>query len=305
VAISDNARGALLMVGSMAAYRVNDTCMKLLSDELPLAQATALRGVLATLLLFALARGAGQLRLRWTRQDGGLVLLRTACEIGAVFFFLTALFNMPIANATAILQALPFTMTIAGALVLGERVGWRRMTAIILGFAGVLLIVRPGTEGFTIYSLHALAAVACITVRDLSVRRMSGAMPSLTVAALGSLGVTLVYGGASVAGPWAPVTPGAAGLLAAAALALLTAYALGVAAMRVGELAVVAPFRYAGLLAALVLGLVVFGEWPDALTLAGAGLVVATGLYMLYREQRLARAAASAAAAGVGVGPRV
>jgi S-adenosylmethionine uptake transporter len=117
--------------------------------------------------------------------------------------------------------------------------------------------------------------------------------------------VTLVYGGASVAGPWAPVTPGAAGLLAAAALALLTAYALGVAAMRVGELAVVAPFRYAGLLAALVLGLVVFGEWPDALTLAGAGLVVATGLYMLYREQRLARAAASAAAAGVGVGPRV
>ena len=291
MALSDNARGALLMIGSMTGFTVNDTFMKSLSGELPLAQAIFLRGCATTVLLFALAATLGQLRLRLPRQDAGLLALRTAAEIGAVYFFLTALFNMPIANATAILQALPLAVTLAGALVFGERIGWRRMTAILAGFAGVLLIVRPGTEGFTIYSLYVLGAVACVTVRDLAVRRMSGALPSLTVAFVAAAGVTLTFAFVAALQPWQPVSSGAALRLGAAAVSILLAYILSVATMRVGEIAVVAPFRYTGLVVALILGWLVFDEWPAALTLAGAALIVASGVFTLWREQTLARAA--------------
>ncbi|RDC72040.1 DMT family transporter [Rhodovulum sp. 12E13] len=291
MALTDNAKGALLMMGSMAAFTVNDTFMKTLAGELPLAQAIFLRGLATSAAMLALARAMGRLRLRLPRRDLGLLALRTAGEIGAVYFFLTALFNMPLANATAILQALPLAVTLAGAVVFREPLGWRRLTAILVGFAGVLLIVRPGTEGFTIYSLYVLAAVACVTVRDLAVRRMSGALPSLTVAFVASAGVTVTFGLVAAMQPWAPVSAASAGLLLGAAGTILLAYILSVTAMRVGELAVVAPFRYTGLVVALILGYVVFGDWPTPLTLVGAALVVATGAFTLWRERQLARAA--------------
>ena len=106
-------------------------------------------------------------------------------EVAAAWLFLTALFNMPIANATAILQVLPLTVTLAGALFLGEALGWRRLLAILVGLVGVMLIVQPGAEGFTIYSIYVVLAVAVITVRDLSTRRMSPQVSSLSVAAVG------------------------------------------------------------------------------------------------------------------------
>jgi S-adenosylmethionine uptake transporter len=289
--LSDNTKGALLMMGSMTAFTVNDTFMKALSGDLPLAQAIFLRGLATTVLIFLLARALGQLRLRLPRRDAGLLALRTGAEICAVYFFLTALFNMPLANATAILQALPLAVTLTGALVFRERIGWRRLTAILVGFAGVLLIVRPGTEGFTVYSLYVLGAVACVTARDLAVRRMSGALPSLTVAFVAAFGVTATFGLVAAFQPWHPVSPGAAALLIAAGLSILLAYILSVATMRVGEIAVVAPFRYTGLVVALVLGYAVFGDWPAPLTLLGAALVVATGVFTLWRERQIARAA--------------
>jgi S-adenosylmethionine uptake transporter len=295
MALSDNTRGALLMMGSMAAFTVNDTFMKSLSGDLPLAQAIFLRGLATTALTLLLARALGQLRFRLPRRDAGLLALRTAGEIGAVYFFLTALFNMPLANATAILQALPLAVTLAGAVVFGERLGWRRLTAILVGFAGVLLIVRPGTAGFSIYSLYVLGAVACVTLRDLAVRRMSVALPSLTVAFVASAAVTATFGLVAAFQPWQPVSPGSAALLLCAALSIMTAYILSVATMRVGELAVVAPFRYTGLVVALILGYAVFGDFPEAITLAGAALVVATGAFTLWRERQIARTAARAA----------
>ncbi len=294
--LSDNTKGALLMMGSMTAFTVNDTFMKGLSGEMPLAQAIFLRGVATTALILILARALGQLRLRLPQQDAGLLALRTAGEIGAVYFFLTALFNMPLANATAILQALPLSVTLAGAFVFREPLGWRRLAAILVGFAGVLLIVRPGTEGFTIYSLYVLAAVGCVTVRDLAVRRMSGALPSLTVALMGSFGVTAVFGIVSALQPWAPVDAEAAGLLGGATFSIILAYILSVATMRVGELATVAPFRYTGLVVALILGYVIFGDWPATITLVGAGIVVATGAFTLWRDRQVARSLAAAAA---------
>jgi len=298
MALSDDLRGAALMTGSMAAFTLNDAFMKGLSDHLPLAQAIFLRGAAATLALAVLAAAMGQVRLRLPRGDLGLLALRTGAEIAAAGFFLTALFNMPIANATAILQVLPLAVTLAGALVFAEPLGWRRLSAILAGFGGVLLIVRPGTDGFTIYALHALAAVAMVTVRDLAARRMTGALPSLTVALVAAAGVTVVFGAVAALQPWQPVSPRAAGLLGGATLFIVAAYILSVSAMRVGALATVAPFRYSGLVVALIVGVTVFGERPDALTLAGAAVIAAAGLYTLARERRLARAAGSAAAAG-------
>lgn len=291
MALSDTVRGAALMAGSMAAFSTNDAFMKALSGDLPLAQAIFLRSVGASLVLYALARALGQLRLRVPRQDLGLLALRSVAEIGAAFFFLTAVFNMPLANATAILQALPLAVTLAGALVLGEPVGWRRLTAILVGFLGVLIIVRPGLDGFSIYSLHVLGCIACVTLRDLASRRMSGALPPLTVALVSALTVMAAFALASAFVDWRPVGVAEAAKLSGATICILLAYILSFAAMRVGDIGAVAPFRYAGLLVAMALGVLVFGERLDAATLIGAAIVVGSGLYTLERERRLARRA--------------
>jgi len=119
-------------------------------------------------------------------------------EIGAAYFFLTALFNMPIANVTAILQALPLTITLAAALFFGDPIGWRRMSAILVGFVGVMLIVRPGAADFTIYSLYVLAAVGFVTLRDLATRRLSKETPSMLVTFITSTSIMVFFGVASL-----------------------------------------------------------------------------------------------------------
>ncbi|MEL6433129.1 MAG: DMT family transporter, partial [Pseudomonadota bacterium] len=197
-----------------------------------------------------------------------------------------ALFNMPIANVTAILQALPLTITLAAAVFLGEPVGWRRMTAIFIGLIGVLLIIRPGAADFNAYSLYAIAAVISVTVRDLATRKLSSSVPSVLVVFANALFITLVFGALSMASPWSPVTSQIFGLTIAAAVLMVAAYLFSIMVMRVGEISFVAPFRYTGLLWAMLLGLVIFDEWPDAVTLAGATTVVASGLFTLYRDAR-------------------
>jgi len=182
--LSDNIRGALFMAGSMAAFTINDAFMKSLSGELHLVQAIFVRSIGVIVALALLAWSQNALRLKVARGDLKLTTLRSGAEIIAIYLFMTALFNMPLANAAAILQALPLTVTLAGALFLGEAVGWRRIGAILIGFLGVLLIVQPGGEGFTIYSLYALAAVGFVTIRDLAARQLSAEIPSLMVALL-------------------------------------------------------------------------------------------------------------------------
>ena len=296
-ALSDNSRGALLMVGSMTAFTFNDACMKALSDELPLMQALFLRGMATSILIYLFLRATGRLDLRIPRRDWGLIGLRTLGEVAAAYFFLTALFNMPFANVSAILQALPLTITLAGALFLGEAVGWRRLVAILVGFGGVMLIVRPGGEGFNIYSLYVLASVFAVALRDLTTRRLSAGVPSMTVALITAVAVGLAAGLASIVEGWAPVSRLAALQLAGSAVFVMLGYFLSIMVMRVGEIGFVAPFRYTSLVVAIILGYVIFGEWPDALTLIGAGIVVATGLFTLYREHQLARGRRGALAA--------
>jgi S-adenosylmethionine uptake transporter len=193
---------------------------------------------------------------------------------------------MPIANATAILLVMPLAVTLAGAVFLGERVGWRRYTAIIVGFAGVLVIVRPGGAGFNAYALSALAAVGFLVVRDLVTRRFATGVPSVFVALATAVAITVLGALVTLFGRWVPLAGADALVLAAAAVCLVVGYLFGVMTMRVGEIGFVSPFRYTVLIWALLLGAVVFGEIPDALTFVGSVLVVGTGLYTFHRERR-------------------
>jgi S-adenosylmethionine uptake transporter len=307
MAMSDNTRGALLMVGSMTAFTVNDAFIKSVFDELPLFQAIFLRSLGTVAVMALLARVTGGLRLPAGRRDRWLLLGRSLAEAVAAWLFLKALFHMPLANVSAILQALPLCVTLAGALFFGEAIGWRRLTAILVGFLGVLLIVRPGTEGFTIYSVYALLTVAVVTYRDLAARRMSAAVPSLTVAFMGAAMITLLFGIGAAFIDWQPVSAKAAGQLTGSCLFVVAAYILSVATMRVGEIGAIAPFRYTSLVVALILGFLVFGDWPAPLTLLGAAIVVGTGLFTWARERGSGRrppaVTAVTAGAATGAGP--
>ena len=287
--LSDNMRGALLMIGSMTGFTINDAFLKAVSDELPLFQTVFIRGVGVCLLLALLTRAMGQWRWRFSPRDWTMLTIRTLSEMGAAFLFISAIFNMPIANATAILQALPLTVTLAAAVLLKEPLGWRRLLAIAVGFGGVLLIVQPGAAGFNHYALYAVAAVVLITARDLAARRMSANVPSVAAALVSAAGVAGGAGLASLSEPWVALSPLAATQIFAAMCAVICGYVFSVAAMRVGEIAIVAPFRYTSLLVALVIGAAFFGEFPGPLALTGAAIVVAAGLFTLYREARLRR----------------
>ncbi len=290
---SDNMRGALLMAAAMAAFTVNDTFMKLVTADVPLFQAILLRGLTTLVLLLVVARYLGGLKLRLGRRDAVIVAIRSLGEVAGTATFLTALQHMPLANLSAIMQSLPLAVTLVAALVLKERVGWRRMAAIVVGFAGVMLIVRPGPEGFDFWALIGIASVACVVVRDLSTRQLSSAVPSVTVAFYSAVAVTLMGAVVVPIQGWKPLDIPAAMTIFGAAAFLIVGYITSVMTMRVGDIAVVAPFRYTALIFALGLGWLFFGEFPDALTLAGAAIIIATGVYTFYRERRLNRLTAT------------
>ena len=285
MALTSNMRGAAFMTGSMTAFTVNDAFLKLLGTELPFFQILFMRSLGVVLLMGLLAQRAGALGFGIAGPDKKLIALRCLSEVGAAWFFISALFHLPIANVTAIIQALPLTVTLGAALVLKEPVGWRRFAAIGVGFIGVWLIVRPGTESFDIYSLYAIAAVACVTVRDLCARKVSSDVPSLTIAFITGVAVLTFSATGAAFTEWQPVSTGNWAYLTCSIIAILGGYLFSVSAMRIGEIGFVAQFRYTSLLVALVLGLVVFGDWPDGLTLLGAAIVVASGLFTLWRER--------------------
>jgi S-adenosylmethionine uptake transporter len=288
--MSPNTTGALLMMASMIAFVMNDTMLKLTDGAIPLFQLIFVRGLLATVLIFILARSLGTLRLSISRHDKGLIALRGMAEVVTAYFFLSALFNMPLGNLNAIMQVVPLTVTLGSALFYREAVGWRRLLAILIGLGGVMLIVRPGVEGFNIWSLYALAAVLGVTVRDLITRRLSPGVAGMTVTLGTTVAVMIAAGLASLTQEWAPITAPAAGLISGSAVFVLIGYFSSIQAMRTGEVAFIAPFRYTGLVMAMIIGFAVFDEVPRALTLLGAAIVVGTGLFTFYRERKLLRA---------------
>jgi drug/metabolite transporter (DMT)-like permease len=287
MALSDNARGILLMCGSMLAFTLNDTLVKaVLQDGMGLYQVIALRGMLAVVGLVALAlQQTGRLELWPSGPDRKFLAFRTLGELGATWCFLAALAHMPLANLSAILQSLPLVVTLSAALLMGDAIGWRRIAAIVVGFAGVMIIIRPGAEAFDEWSLLGLASVGFVVVRDLATRRFSKGLSSTTAAIWAAATVTAMgVIGVSQTG-WQPVTLRAGAEIAGAAVFLIAGYILAIKVMRVGEIGVVAPFRYTSLLFAIILGWLLFGTLPDGWTLIGGAIVVASGIYMLWRER--------------------
>jgi len=289
--LSDNMRGAVFMMVCMAAFVLNDALTKTVADELTVFQAMFLRGLVATVLIGAVAARRGVLLYRIAREDFRPLGLRLIGAVGSTVCFLNALFHMPLPNVSAISQSMPLAMTLGAALFLAEPVGWRRYLAIGIGFSGVLIIVRPGAEGFNEASLWAIASVGFATLRDLATRRMSRGMPSLFVALTNAVAVAVVGGAVAAFQPWQDVSATSFGILALAALFLFAGYMFNVMSMRHGEIGFVAPFRYTVLIWALLIGALAFGEIPDSQTLLGAAIVVGTGIYTFYREERLRRRA--------------
>ncbi len=291
--LSDNMRAAFLITVSMTGFTVNDALMKLAAPNLPFFQQIFMRGVLITIGLFVLAAIWGHLRFKTEPKDRFLTAVRTLAEAIGTVFFLTALFSIPIANLVAILQALPLTVTLAAAVFLGEPVGWRRIVAILIGFVGVAIIIRPAADGFSIYALYGVAAVIAVTLRDLAARKLSKTIPSSRVALAAAIGVTVMAGVGSFVEQETWVMPSMCEglLLLGASACLMVGYIAAVAGMRLGEIGFVAPFRYTSLIVALFLGLILFDEWPDFWTMVGAAIVVATGLFTLYRERAESRKA--------------
>jgi drug/metabolite transporter (DMT)-like permease len=293
-----NRRGITLMVLAMSAFIVNDALVKVVSESLPAGQLIFVRGLMASVIVLLILRlGGGPMRLaclghRW-------VLARAAADAAATVSYLVSLFHLPIANATAINMATPLMITLMAALVLGERVGAWRWLMIGAGFAGVLLVVQPGPEGFNVWGWLCVGSTVLNALRDLITRRLPAEAPSGTVALASALAVTSLAGVlALVQAAWppgaassaaTPASPGAwvtmtstdLGLLAVAALFLAAAYRLTVAATRVGELSVVAPFRYSALLLAVLLGWLVWGDVPNAVAWAGIALIIAAGMTLL------------------------
>lgn len=293
---SDNARAALAMLASMAAFTFNDVCVKLASRSLPLGELITLRNTFATLFIILgliAITGGGRAMIRALSPRSGdprslarIISWRLVGEVAATLLFLAALLRMRIADVTAIMQFTPLAVTAGAALFLGEPVGWRRWLAALVGLAGVFLIVRPGTAAFAPEALLAFAAVGFVVVRDLATRLIpAAAVPTATLTLLSA--VSVLVSGLALAPfeTWHWPDLATVPLLMAAGAALVAAYAFIVIAMRDGDVAVVGPFRYAVIVWAILAGILVWGEWPDILALAGIAVVTAAGVYTFHRER--------------------
>lgn len=287
--MSDNLRGSLFMVLAMLGFAIEDAFFKTATGtgDVSAGVGTMLFGIFGT--------GFFALYALWIKEPlvsrayiEGPLLIRSAFEILGRLFFALSLAFAPLSTTSAILQAAPLVVTLGAALVLKEQVGLRRWMAMSVGFVGVLMIVRPTPSGFDATAIFAVLGMIGFAGRDLMTR---ASPPEVSATQLGILGFLMVFIAgvtitlfepASLAAPSLP----ALALLAGTGLSGLIGYSALTKAMRTGEVSVVAPFRYARLLIALVFAYLVFGERPDALTLIGATLIVGSGVYTLVRSGR-------------------
>jgi drug/metabolite transporter (DMT)-like permease len=283
---SRNTQGALYMSMAMAGFSASDALSKSVISSMNAGEIMFLRGLFTSVLVYLIARRMGALR-SWRLVLQPMIVIRIMCEILAAVTYITALGMMPIANASAILQSLPLVVTFGAALFFGEPVGWRRWSAILVGLVGVMIIIRPGPEGFTAAALLCVASVLTTAGRDLATRTLSPEIPSLMVTTITAISVSL-FGALLIPplGGWQPVTLTSLSHLLLASVLVLIGYQSVILAMRTGEISFVAPFRYTSLIFSTLLGFIFFAEFPDMWTLVGAAVVIASGLYTFYREAK-------------------
>jgi S-adenosylmethionine uptake transporter len=284
------------MAIAMAAFVSNDTLLKLLSQELPVGTLIFVRGVFASLVLFAATAFSGALP-KLPQMLSRNVLIRSLSDVVSTILFISALVHMPIGNLTSVVQAAPLAVTALAAIVLKEHVGWRRTLAMVTGFLGVMLIMRPSTGGFDRYSVMALMVVAGVAVRDILTRRISASVPALIVAlansifvVIGAFGLALLEGGLVMPNGYQMVH------LAAAGVFLSLGYLFMVQTLRYADISASATIRFSVVLWALLSGVAMFGEWPDRYAIVGILLIVGAGVYTLHREATLRKQSAAQAA---------
>lgn len=283
----NNLRGAVLMIFSMAIFAVEDMLIKQASTHLPVGEILMILGLFAALVFASLAAIRSQ-RLFPRDLLNPVILLRNISEVVGTFGIVTALSLVDLSTASAILQALPLVVTLIAALFLGETVGWRRWSAIGVGFLGMLLIIRPGTAGFEPEALFAVLGVLGLSLRDLTTRIAPPSMSSIQLAQWGYITLFLLGLGMTVAGEGIqPVSVPVFWLLTGIVVAGVLGYYLIVESLRISALSAIAPFRYSRLVFAMALAVVFLGERPDLLTLAGTSLIICSGLYTLARERAL------------------
>ncbi len=281
-----NLRGAAFMTCAMAGFAVEDMFLKAAAKHMPVGEVITLFGFLGMLCFAALALRRGEAVFPPAVLSRPM-LIRSGFEVTGRLFYSLAIALTPLSVASAILQATPLVVVAGAALIFGETVGWRRWAAIAAGFAGVLLIIRPGLDGFDALSILTVIGLIGFAGRDLATR---AAPPVLSNAQLGVAGFAMLTLAGAIILVWngdyrLPDIPGLGLVLAATVFGVL-AYSALTTAMRTGEVSAVTPFRYTRLLFALILGVAVFGERPDLLTLTGSAIVVASGLYVLTQNRK-------------------
>ena len=284
-----NLVGSAWMVAAMAGFALEDMFLKGAAQVLPVGELMAFFG-LGGVFIFALVARLGSQTVFAPQAFGRTMMIRNGFEVGGRLFYTLAIALTPLSSATAILQATPIVVVAGAALFFGETVGWRRWTAILVGLFGVLIILRPGADSFTILSLLAVLGMLGFAGRDLATR---AAPPALGTAALGVFGFTaILLAGVAFSlwdgSPWVLPSGAVALKLVLATIFGVMGYASLTRAMRTGEISSVTPFRYSRLIFGIGLGILVFGERPDAATYIGSAIVVLSGLYILARG-RVAR----------------
>lgn len=283
----DNLRGATFMVLAMLGFAIEDAFIKLMGNALPVGQILLMLGAGGAAVFAAVVLAQG--RALFERDMlAAPVLIRAVGEIIGTICFVSAIVYTPLSTASAILQATPLVVTLGAALFLGENVGWRRWAAICVGFMGVLMIIRPGLDAFSPLSLLAVGGVFGLAIRDIATRKVSPSLSSMQLSFLGFL--ALIPAGLMMLqathGPLAPLDARLWLLITASITFGVFAYYGIVAAMRVGEVSFVTPFRYARLIFAMIIGVFFFGERPDAMTLLGGAVIVGSGIYTVFRERK-------------------
>jgi drug/metabolite transporter (DMT)-like permease len=282
---AENRRGILYMAAGMSCLVLNDTLMKFLGQSHGVDQLICVRGLIAITMILAVARGIGATAALSTLRNRQIAVRVVLDSLGTVLY-LGSLMNLPIGNATAINLAAPLIMALFAFLFMGEHPGARRWLAIGAGFVGVILVIQPRVEGFNAWALACLAATVFQSTRDLQTRRIPAHVPAILIALASVSFVTALATASTLARGWQPMAPTEFGLLAAAAALLAAGYHLLVNSMRHGEISIVAPFRYCGLLVALLAGFAVWDEIPSAPAWGGIALLLAAGVYLLHDERR-------------------
>ncbi len=284
-----NLRATGLVLASSFLFSAGDTIVKLLTQHWPVGQIVLLRSLFCLAFLVWL-RPAEEPLIPAGLRDPVLVQ-RSAVEIGVTAGFFAALASMPLGDAVAILFTAPLLLTALASPLLGERVGWRRWTAVLVGFAGVLVVIRPGGGGYGWEASLPLLAALCIAGRDILVRRLPPNLDNRTVV-LGTTLALLGYGAATSPFAWQPIGPGLLIGAGAAAATVTGAFLAYVEATRTAEVSYLQPFKYVAVPLSYLWGWLVFADRPDPWASAGVLLIVGSGLFIWWREQRLARARA-------------